>query len=270
VQFRLDGSLLGTEDTTAPYSVTLDTTTVANGTHTVTATARDAAGNTATTPIRTFTVANAPPAANGPVASYSFDAGSGTTLADRSGRGHDGVISGATWSASGHTGGALSFDGVNDWVTVADHADLDLTNGLTLEAWVNPSTASGWRTILMKELTTRMSYGMYGSGTPNRPSGYFDIGGAEVNVTGTAAPTANTWVHVAVTYDGSTLRLYVNGTQVATRAQAGSITASSGPLRIGGNAIWGEYYAGRIDDVRIYNRALTAAEIVVDRNTPVA
>ena len=80
----------------------------------------------------------------------------------------------------------------------------------------------------------------------------------------------NTWSHLAVTYDGSSLRLYVNGDQVGSAAVSGSIPASSGPLRIGGNAIWGEWFAGRIDDARVYNRALTGTEIKSDMGTPVS
>ena len=71
----------------------------------------------------------------------------------------------------------------------------------------------------------------------------------------------NTWTHLAATYDGASLRLYVNGTQVANARRAGSIATSTGALKIGGNAIWGEWYSGLIDEVRVYNRALTPAEI---------
>ena len=67
-------------------------------------------------------------AAPAPVAAYSFDAGSGATLADLSGNGNTGAISGATWT-TGKNGKALNFDGVNDWVTVADSASLDLRRG---------------------------------------------------------------------------------------------------------------------------------------------
>jgi len=74
---------------------------------------------------------------------------------------------------------------------------------------------------------------------------------------------ANTWAHVAVTYDNLTLRLYVNGVQVATRSQTGATTASTGALRLGGTALWGQYLNGTLDDVRIYNRALRVAEIMV-------
>ena len=79
----------------------------------------------------------------------------------------------------------------------------------------------------------------------------------------------NAWTHLAATYDGSTLRFYVNGTQAASRAVTGGITSSTNPLRIGGNSVWGEWFNGSIDEVRIYNRALTPAQISTDMNTPI-
>ena len=68
-----------------------------------------------------------------------------------------------------------------------------------------------------------------------------------------------------MTYDASTLRVYLGGTQIATRAVTGALQSSSGPLRIGGNAVWGgEFFSGRLDELRVYNRALTAAEVAAD------
>ena len=78
----------------------------------------------------------------------------------RLGRGHAGAISGATWSAAGQNGGALSFDGVNDWVTVADTAALDLTTAMTLEAWVRPTSTNGWRTVALKERSGSLVYAL--------------------------------------------------------------------------------------------------------------
>ena len=66
-----------------------------------------------------------------------------------------------------------------------------------------------------------------------------------------------------------TLRLYVNGVQVGTRAVAGPLLTSTGCLRLGGNSIWGEFFAGRLDEIRLYNRALTQGEIQTDMNTAV-
>ncbi len=68
-----------------------------------------------------------------------------------------------------------------------------------------------------------------------------------------------------MTYDGTSLRLYVNGTLVRTTPATGAMATSTGALRIGGNNVWGEWFAGTIDELNVYNRALTAAEVAQDR-----
>jgi hypothetical protein len=77
------------------------------------------------------------------------------------------------------------------------------------------------------------------------------------------------WVHLAATYDGQNQRLYVDGTLVATKAQTGLILASNGALRIGGNSIWGQFFQGKIDEIRIYNKALTIDKIQKDMSTSI-
>jgi uncharacterized membrane protein len=207
-------------------------------------------------------------AQSGPVAAYGFDEGSGTTTADASGNANTGTLSGATWNASGRYGSALTFNGTSDWVTVPDNAVLDLTGPMTIEAWVYPTSVGDWRSVLLKETSTGLSYGLYTSDSDGLPSGWIRRT-SDIGVTGNAAVAIDSWVHLAVTYDGSALNLYVNGSQVATRAITGAIATSSQPLRIGGNASYGEFFDGTIDEVRIYNRALTASEIQTDMNTPV-
>ena len=205
----------------------------------------------------------------GLVAAYGFSDGAGTALSDVSGHGHPGTLSGPTWSASGHSGGALAFDGVNDFVSIADHNELDLTTGMTLEAWVNPSAlGTAWRTVLFKEQAAHMTYALYANSSTSRPAGQVYVGGQR-DARGPAALATGAWTHLASSYDGTTLRLYVNGTQAAALATSGPMTVSTGPLKLGGNAIWGEWFAGRIDDVRVYNRALSASELQSDMNVPV-
>ena len=85
---------------------------------------------------------------------------------------------------------------------------------------------------------------------------------------GSAALPTNAWSHLTATYDGSALRLYVNGTLVTTTPAIGSIIGSASPLRFGGNSGLGEWFQGRLDDIRIYNRTLNAGEIQTDMNTP--
>ncbi len=95
------------------------------------------------------------------------------------------------------------------------------------------------------------------------------IGGVDRDVRGAGALPLNAWTHLATTYDGNVLALYVNGVQAATLLATGSIATSTDPLKIGGNAIWGEWFSGLIDEVRVYNRALTATEIQADMNRAV-
>jgi glucose/arabinose dehydrogenase/PKD repeat protein len=204
----------------------------------------------------------------GLVAAYGFDEGGGGTLADRSGHGHHGTLSGPAWSPSGRTGGALSFDGVDDHVRIPDHAELDLTGAMTLEAWVRPTALGGWRTVVFKEQATHMTYALYAATSTGPPTGQAYVGGQR-DARGPSGIASGAWTHLATTYDGSALRLYVNGAQVRTLAVSGPMAVSSGPLKLGGNAIWREWFAGLMDDVRIYNRALTPAEIQSDMGTPV-
>ncbi|MGI8685664.1 MAG: LamG domain-containing protein, partial [Acidimicrobiales bacterium] len=206
----------------------------------------------------------------GLVGAWSFDEGAGTVVGDASGKANHGSLSNATWNASGKYGGAVSFNGTNASVLVPDAATLDLTTGMTIEAWVNPSAAMGnsWRTVVLKEQPGDQVYSLYANGAAGRPTGEVFTNNAK-SVAGTASVAANTWTHLATTYDGANLRLYVNGVLVKTAALTGSIKTSASPLRFGGNASWGEWFSGRIDDVRIYNQALTAAQIQTDMSTPI-
>ncbi len=81
--------------------------------------------------------------------------------------------------------------------------------------------------------------------------------------------TANIWSHLAATYDGSTVHIYVNGVQRGSASRTNGLAASAGVLRLGGNGVWAEWFVGRMDDVRIYDTALTATQIQADMNTPV-
>jgi hypothetical protein len=216
----------------------------------------------------TFSVATpAPPV--GLVAAYSFNEEAGTTLIDRTGQGRTGTLSGPTWTSAGRYGGALSFDGVNDWVTVNDANALDLTTGMTLQAWVRPTSVSSWRTVLVKNVSGGMVYSLFASDTTSAAAGYVRTT-ADLGVPSPSPLALNVWTHLAVTYDGAMLRLYVGGVQVASRAVSGSMPASTGVLSIGGNSLGLGFFQGLIDDVRIYNRALTPLEIQADMTTPVS
>jgi PKD repeat protein len=215
-----------------------------------------------------FNVPSSPGSATDLVAAYGFEEGSGTAVADASGHGHTGAIAGATRTTSGRYGSALSFDGVNDWVTIAATNLLNLSSGATLMAWVYPTTTSGVRDVLLKEGPGVDIYNLYARNWRGLPESNMYVNGTNQVAEGAALPT-NVWTHVAGTYNGSVLRLYLNGVEVAQQPVTGPIASSTGPVRIGGNSFWGEYFQGRIDEVRIYSRALTTSELQAAMNTPV-
>ena len=257
-----------------PTRVAWDTTGATNGAHTLSAVARDAAGNTRTATTINVTVSNTGPPPGAPVAAYSFDETSRTTVTDTSGRNNMGTIAGGAvrTTTTAKYGGAITFDGVNDMITVPDANSLDLTNGMTLEAWVRPTASGNYRTAIIKETTANLAYALYsnstafGSSSAQRPSAWISSNG----IGGTAALPLNAWAHLASTYDGVTWRFYLNGVQVAQQAFTGAIPVSTGALRIGGNNIWGEWFAGQMDEIRVYPRALAPLEVVRDRDTPIS
>src|SRR5436305_7653603 len=117
--------------------------------------------------------------ATGLVAAFNFNEGTGNVLHDLSGNNNNGTISNATWSATGKYGQSLSFNGTNALVSVADAASLDLTRGMTLEAWVNPTAlGTNWRSVILKERPGGLSYAMYAddpSQASNGPSAYVNL-----------------------------------------------------------------------------------------------
>jgi PKD repeat protein len=205
----------------------------------------------------------------GPVAAYGFEEGSGAATGDDSGNGNSGTISGATW-VTGKFGKGLSFNGSSSLVTIPDSSSLDLTTMLTLEAWVNLNTiGADWASVIFKPVdASSLSYVLQGVSQPSQaPS--LGISASSSNLVAPSPLPTNTWTHLAATYDGTTMRLYVNGALVASRAQTGAITTSGQALTIGGNPLFGAYFSGQIDEVRIYDRALSSSEIQNDMTTPI-
>ena len=245
-------------------TITITPATGQTGTATVTLTVFDGALTAKTT----FTITVIPPAGTGLVAAYNFNAGSGTSVVDRSGYGNTGSITGATWTSLGKYGSALNFSGTGNLVVISPSASLNLSTGMTIEAWVYPSaTQSGWRTIVQREVDAYLLHAS--SNAALRPAGGGTFGSTLAIASSASAIPVNTWTHLAVTYDQTTIRLFVNGVQSASRARTGALQSVSTPVRIGGNVPYGEYFQGRIDEVRIYNRALTTAEILSDSLTAI-
>ncbi len=196
-----------------------------------------------------------------PIAHWKFDEVSGSIAYDSVWTNH-GKVYGATWS-NGKVGGGMSFDGTNDYVDCGDVAAVDGTTGFTIMAWINTDSISVDKLISRKGedyppyyFWVRSDYtiffGIYRSDTP-------------YTAQTTETITPNEWFFVAGTYDGETVRTYINGAEKATNTDpSGATNSNEDNVRIGSG--YPEYpsawFDGKIDDVRIYNRVLSAEEIL--------
>jgi RHS repeat-associated protein len=203
-------------------------------------------------------------AATPPIASYAFNEGSGETAGDTAAN-HDAAVDGATW-VEGKYGKALSFNGASSCVSVPNSVDLQLAGSFTLEAWVKPANTTQWAPVFFKEAESFYSYSLFfGAFEAGHVQGYVaDEPWEWSEVESPEKLVANTWSHIAMTSDGTTLRLYVNG-KLADTASAKSAMESNGPLQIGCSKTFNQYYQGLIDEVRIYDRSLTATEVEADK-----
>ncbi|VIO79406.1 Exoglucanase B [Bradyrhizobium ivorense] len=273
VTFLVDNVVVGGgEDTTSPYSVNWDTTSVPNGIHTIIARARDTSGNTGDSLPVSITVTNTQ--LSGLVAAYSFDEATGAAI-DSSGQGNTATLNNGVARVPGKNGSAASFDGLNDFITIPNSASTNISgNALTLSMWINPQPlASGDSVVLGKFWNTTMAspYYQYGLELSGGNKTDFLVGTASgplIASGGTTLPY-NQWTHLAITFDGAQVRTYVNGTLVNTQALVGTITARGNSMNIGADASTGQFYHGALDDVRIYSRVLTQAQIQTDMATPV-
>ena len=198
---------------------------------------------------------------SGPGAAYACSEGTGTTTADGSGNGNTGtLVNGPTWT-TGAFGTGLTFDGTSGAVQVPMSATLALTTAFTVEAWVRPTDVSTYRSILNRR---EGALGWFLS-----PDGKAQLDvlldTTWFTVVSAAAVPLNRWTHLAVTYDGTALCMYVDGTQVASVAASGALAPMSSWMEIGSP---GAVFAGALDEVRIYARALSATEGSVHEAPP--
>jgi PKD repeat protein len=208
------------------------------------------------------------------MAAYGLNEGSGPSAADTSGNQNALILKGATWTSAGRNGSALSFNGTGA-TDAAPSTSLNLTgNALSLEAWVNPSTLAGDTHVVSKLMQAGQHTAPYFSYSlhvvrGNMPRFWVTLGGVPRSVEASVALMPNIWTHLAGTYDGSMLKIYVNGTLAGSAAVSGTITSYAGPLRLAANGSGGEVWTGKIDEVRIYSRALSASDIQADMTTAI-
>jgi hypothetical protein len=198
-----------------------------------------------------------------PIAYWKLDDASGTTAVDTYG-GYNGTLNGPTWT-TGRKAGGLALDGLTDYVSIADASAFHVTSALTVAGWIKQTaafpTGSTVCIILRK-----------GDANPNNWELCIANGHAELNLDcgdadgagtdGTTTLTTNKWYHVAGTWDGANARVYLNGVLDCTpKAKAAPIGTDSRAVYLGGRIGSTDVTTGTVDEVRFYNRCLTAAEI---------
>lgn len=200
-----------------------------------------------------------------------FDEGTGTTATDSSKHQNHGTLHKANWT-QGKYGNAVELSGERGgWVEVPDAPSLDITDEITLMAWVHPTQfTEEWLRIIVKtwasDTTPWMVYGLYQQGKSNGKTGFIVSvnGGQEARCGNGPSPQLplNTWTHLAATYDGTRMKLYYNGELKVETSATGKIDTNDVPLSIGRNSEGDrEHYIGLIDEVAIWRVALDAAEI---------
>jgi hypothetical protein len=204
------------------------------------------------------------PSAGGidPVAHWKLDESQGNTAYDQAGAHHGTLHGNPMWQpAGGMIGGALRLDGTGDYVEIADHPDFDLNTQMTVAAWIKVDVFDKeWQAIVTKgDSAWRLHRVGLGSNVGfhfSRPVGDFVAADCVRNV------NDGSWHHVAGTYDGSKICLYVDGELDRSLPATGPIATNRIAVMIGENGqMRSRYWNGLIDDVQIYDEALNESQV---------
>ncbi|MHC4756735.1 MAG: LamG domain-containing protein [Planctomycetota bacterium] len=194
---------------------------------------------------------------------WKLDETSGLTAADSSLFGNDGILTGSEWT-NGVVGGALEFDGTDSYVSVPSSSSLQLTNALTIAGWIK---ANSWDSGNDVDPIARK-----GEGNPNNyqlavvdgiATFYLDGGEADDDgFVGNTPLNIDQWYHIAATWDGVSVRIYVDGVvdNDPSDSRGDAIGTDTRPFYLGGRS-GTDLLDGTLDDIRLYNRALSEAEI---------
>ncbi len=198
----------------------------------------------------------------GLVGYWSFNEGTGDTVKDSSKSKNDGVLSGAKW-AKGVFGSALEFNGASDYVNILSPGGGITDKAVSLEAWIQ-STGYNVNSNLVFAGPEGLDFGIWIQGG-RFFAGVWNSEGTQYSAISPSSPTLGLWYHVAMTCDFNTdkvVRFYVNGILNCTSAAVGTaIRSGHTTIDVGGRTPNASYFNGIIDDVRIYNRALSEVEI---------
>ncbi|HWW00485.1 MAG TPA: LamG-like jellyroll fold domain-containing protein [Candidatus Acidoferrum sp.] len=181
---------------------------------------------------------------------------------------NNGVLINGAGLGPGEVGQAFSFTSSDQGVLIADAPELDPTNSLSVEAWVLLSNYPNTEGVLVVYKNIyfvqpgQYAIAVYQTGSNSIfQAGLGVVPTGDLAMFGTTSLQLNTWYHVAITYNAAQFRLYVNGQLENTLAVTGPVATTTGPLKIGGYGISPYALPGRVDEVSLYNRALSGSEV---------
>lgn len=178
------------------------------------------------------------------------------TATDISGNGHNGTIHGNLQCVTGIQENAFNFNGSDSYIEVSDSPKLSMTSAFSISSWVYTTGDFGDWTIVGKDYSYQNQL-IYPSKVENS---VFSSAWTQVNTTKKVL-NSNKWNYVTITFDGLYQKTYVNGNLVLKKTLNSNINDSDTSLYIGSWGGWTEFFSGKIDDIRIYNRALSATEV---------
>lgn len=197
------------------------------------------------------------------IAFWRMNEGTGTAVSSTTGTHQGTTVNTPTW-VTGKSGTGLSFNGTTQYVNVTYAAGLDLTtSAVSMMAWINATSTTGHRTIFTLPANESTWADKYQLQVENNTISFVVSAAAEL-ITSATFTTTGSWVHVAGVYNGTDMRIYINGSLSNTPlSQTGNIIArTNGDLCIGRyGPTQGFYFNGILDDVRLYSRAVTAGEV---------
>lgn len=192
---------------------------------------------------------------------WDLNESTGIGIKDISGNSNDGLIYGANWTG-GKYGSALQFDGVDDYAEVPHSSSLNISGSITLEAWVLTNKLTGSQRILRKAIGVPVSgYGLRIISGGAVQFILWNPGGGYEYLSSTMNLSTGTWYHIVGTYDGKTQRIYINGEEKGKRESVFAMNTNTYPVTIGSDSSKINPFYGIIDEIRIYNRALTQQEV---------
>jgi hypothetical protein len=189
------------------------------------------------------------------VGHWDFSQLRGQWVLDTSGHHHNGFMTSPMKAVDGKRGQALEFTGAG-YVDIAPAPDLNLGEGMTIALWVNPKGKGSMRLVDKGPAGGSQAY-LLDTHPANNLRVITNLGGMSNN----AVLPPGEWTHVAVTYDGTALRLYLNGQLLQETKARGQLSATDLPLRLGADSTGWSRFVGLMEDVRLYRRGLSAEEL---------